>query len=140
MSGVQGIVNAVKGIGDKIKSFLHFSVPDEGPLTDYESWMPDFMGGLAEGISSNEDTVLDKVKGLAGGISTLMKGATASAATATGSAVSNTSNTTNVTQNNTFNNSYSGSDVQAQQNVSKGMKQSAQDATSYMAKGLAYAR
>ena len=33
-----------------------------------------------------------------------------------------------------------GSDVQAQQNVSKGMKQSAQDATSYMAKGLAYAR
>jgi phage-related protein len=140
MSGVQGIVNAVKGIGDKIKSFLHFSVPDEGPLTDYESWMPDFMGGLAEGISSNEDTVLDKVKGLAGGISTLMKGATASAATATGSAVNNTSNTTNVTQNNTFNNSYSGSDVQAQQNVSKGMKQSAQDATSYMAKGLAYAR
>ena len=140
MSGVQGIVNAVKGIGDKIKSFLHFSVPDEGPLTDYESWMPDFMSGLAEGISSNEDTVLDKVKGLAGGISTLMKGATASAATATGSAVNNTSNTTNVTQNNTFNNSYSGSDVQAQQNVSKGMKQSAQDATSYMAKGLAYAR
>lgn len=65
MSGVQGIVDAVKGIGDKIKSFLHFSVPDEGPLTDYESWMPDFMGGLAEGISSNEDTVLDKVKGLA---------------------------------------------------------------------------
>ena len=69
-----------------------------------------------------------------------MRGATASAATATGSAVNNTSNTTNVTQNNTFNNSYSGSDVQSQQNVSKGMKQSAQDATSYMAKGLAYAR
>lgn len=140
MSGVQGIVDAVKGIGDKIKSFLHFSVPDEGPLTDYESWMPDFMSGLAEGIGSNEDTVLDKVKGLASGISTLMKGATASAATATGGAVSNTSNTTNVTQNNTFNNSYSGSDTQAQQNVSKGMNKSAQDATSYMAKGLAYAR
>lgn len=140
MSGVQGIVDAVKGIGDKIKSFLHFSVPDEGPLTDYESWMPDFMSGLAEGIGSNEDTVLDKVKSLAGGISTLMKGATASAATATGGAVSNTSNTTNVTQNNTFNNSYSGNDTQAQQNVSKGMNKSAQDATSYMAKGLAYAR
>ncbi len=140
MSGVQGIVDAVKGIGDKIKSFLHFSVPDEGPLTDYESWMPDFMSGLAEGIGSNEDTVLDKVRSLAGGISTLMKGATASVATATGGAVSNTSNTTNVTQNNTFNNSYSGSDTQAQQNVSKGMNKSAQDATSYMAKGLAYAR
>lgn len=140
MSGVQGIVDTVEGIGNKIKSFLHFSVPDEGPLTDYESWMPDFMSGLAEGIESNEDTVLDKIKRLAGGISTLMKGATASAATATGGVVSNTSNTTNVTQNNTFNNSYSGNDTQAQQNVSKGMNKSAQDATSYMAKGLAYAR
>lgn len=140
MAGVEGIVSAVKGIGDKIKSFLHFSVPDEGPLTDYESWMPDFMGGLAEGISSNEDTVLDKVKGLASGISTLVQGATASASTAAGAAVSNTTKTTNITQNNTFKNSYSGSDRQAQQNVSKVMNQSAQDATTYMAKGLAYAR
>lgn len=139
MSGVQGIVDAVKGVGEKIKSFLHFSVPDEGPLTDYESWMPDFMGGLAEGIGDSEDTLLDKVKGVASGISTLMQGATANVSTAASGAVSNTSTTT-VTQNNTFNNSYSGSDTQAQQNVSKGMKQSAQDATSYMAKGLAYAR
>lgn len=139
MSGVQGIVDAVKGVGEKIKSFLHFSVPDEGPLTDYESWMPDFMGGLAEGIGDSEDTLLDKVKGVASGISTLMQGATANVSTVASGAVSNTSTTT-VTQNNTFNNSYSGSDTQAQQNVSKGMKQSAQDATSYMAKGLAYAR
>lgn len=144
VDGIKGAIgkvgDAVKGVADKIKSFLHFSVPDEGPLTEYQKWMPDFMSGLAEGIGSNEDTVLDKVKGLASGISTLMKSATASAETATRGAVSNTTNTTNVTQNNTFNNSYSGSDTQAQQNVSKGMKQSAQDATSYMAKGLAYAR
>lgn len=39
--------DAVKSVADKIKSFLHFSVLDEGPLTDYESWMPDFMKGLA---------------------------------------------------------------------------------------------
>lgn len=62
-------------MADKIKSFLHFSVPDEGPLTDYQSWMPDFMGGLADGISASEDTVLDKVKGVASGIKTLMQGA-----------------------------------------------------------------
>jgi phage-related protein len=126
-------------VADKIKSFLHFSVPDEGPLTDFQSWMPDFMGGLAEGIGDSEDTLLDKVKGVASGISTLMQGATANVSTAASGAVSNTSNTT-VTQNNTFNNSYSGSDTQAQKNVSKGMNKSAQDATTYMAKGLAYAR
>lgn len=142
--GIRGaiskVTDAVSSVADKIKSFLHFSVPDEGPLTDFQSWMPDFMSGLAEGIGSNEDTVLDKVRGLASGISTLMKGATASASTAANGAVNNTSNTTNVTQNNTFNNSYSGGDVQAQKNVSKGMNKSAQDATDYLAKGLAYAR
>lgn len=142
--GIKGaiskVTDAVSGVADKIKSFLHFSVPDEGPLTDFQSWMPDFMSGLAEGIGDSEDTLLDKVKGVASGISTIMKGATANAATAANGAVSNTSNNTNITQNNTFNNSYSGGDVQTQKNVSKGMNKSAQDATDYLAKGLAYAR
>lgn len=138
MSGVQGIVDAVKGIGDKIRSFLHFSVPDEGPLTDYESWMPDFMGGLAKGISNNEDTVLDKVKGLANGIATLTQAATAKAATATTSTVNNSSSS--VTQNVNIDNSYSGGSTEAQKNVSKAMKKSATDATTQMARALAYAR
>ncbi len=138
LSGVQGIVNAVKGIGDRIKSFLHFSVPDEGPLTDYESWMPDFMGGLAKGISDNEDTVLDKVRRLAGGISVLMKGATASAATAGATAVRKT--TSNVTQNVNIDNTYNGGSMEAQKNVSKAMDKSAVDATTQMARALAYAR
>lgn len=132
------VAGAVKGVADKIKSFLHFSVPDEGPLTDYESWMPDFMGGLADGISSNEDIVLDKVKELAGGISILMKGATASAATAAGSQISN--RTSNMTQNVSINNSYSGGSMEAQKTVSKAMKKSAVDVTTQMARGLAYAR
>lgn len=138
MSGVEGIVSAVKGIGDKIRSFLHFSVPDEGPLTDYESWMPDFMGGLAKGISENEGEVLDKVKGLAGGIQTLMSAATANTATATTSTVNNT--TSSVTQNVNIANSYSGGSAETQKNVSKAMKKSAVDATTQMARSLAYAR
>lgn len=138
MSGVQGIVNSVKGIGDKIRSFLHFSVPDEGPLTDYESWMPDFMSGLAKGISDNENTVLDKVKNVAGGIKALMQGATATAATAANSQVNNT--TSNMTQNVNISNSYSGGSAETQKNVSKAMKKSAVDATTQMARGLAYAR
>lgn len=142
--GIKGaigkVTDAVSEIANKIKRFLHFSVPDEGPLTDFQSWMPDFMSGLAEGIGDSEDTLLDKVKGVASSIFTIMKGATAKAVTAANGAVSNTSNNTNITQNNTFNNSYSGNDVQAQKNVSKGMNKSAQDATDYLAKGLAYAR
>lgn len=66
MSGVRGIVNAVKGIGDKIRSFLHFSRPDEGPLHDYETWMPDFMEGLAKGIERNRGLVQSAVEKVSG--------------------------------------------------------------------------
>ena len=72
---VMGIVNgiksclgavgdAVKSVADKIKSFLHFSVPDEGPLTEYESWMPDFMNGLAKGIEKSKGVVAKAVEGV----------------------------------------------------------------------------
>ena len=61
VDGIKGAVGAVKdavcGVGDTIRSFLHFSVPDEGPLTDYESWMPDFMAGLAKGIEQSRGAV-----------------------------------------------------------------------------------
>lgn len=44
------VIDAVSDVANAIRSYLHFSVPDVGPLTDYESWMPDFMSGLAKGI------------------------------------------------------------------------------------------
>lgn len=58
---IQGFINGIKGmlgkvgdaaksVGKKIKDFLHFSRPDEGPLREYETWMPDFVKGLADGI------------------------------------------------------------------------------------------
>jgi len=68
-NGIKGaignVVDAVKSIAEKIRSFLHFSVPDEGPLTDYESWMPDFMSGLANGIEKSRGLVEKAVKGVA---------------------------------------------------------------------------
>ena len=96
------------------------------------------MMALANGISDNENTVLDKVKGLAGGISALTQAAVATPATATTSTVNNS--TSSVVQNNNFNNSFTGGTAETQKNVSKAMKKSAYDATSYMAKGLSYAR
>lgn len=63
-SCMSAVGDAVKGVADKIKSFLHFSVPDEGPLTDYESWMPDFMNGLAKGIDKSKKVVAKAVEGV----------------------------------------------------------------------------
>lgn len=59
------IKDAVGDVAETIRSFLYFSVPDEGPLTDYESWMPDFMSGLAKGIEKSKGMVKDAVSGLA---------------------------------------------------------------------------
>lgn len=131
------VVDAVKGVGEKIKSFLHFSVPDEGPLTDYESWMPDFMSGLATGIKENKGTVLGQIKDMASEMSMLTRSATANAATAANS-IQNISRS--VVQNVDISNSYHGNDREVQANVSKAMNRSAADATTYMARGLAYAR
>ncbi len=59
------VADAVKGVANKIKSFLHFSVPDEGPLADFESWMPDFMKGLAKGINKSKKYVEKAISGVA---------------------------------------------------------------------------
>lgn len=64
-AAVGNVVDAVRGIADKIAAFLHFSVPDEGPLHEYESWMPDFMAGLARGIDRSRGLVEKAVGGLA---------------------------------------------------------------------------
>lgn len=61
MSGVKGIINTIEGIADKIRSLLHFSRPDEGPLRDYEAWMPDFIDGMVKGLDRNVYKISDAV-------------------------------------------------------------------------------
>ena len=69
----QEVIDNVKDLGDKIRSFLHFSRPDVGPLRDYETWMPDFMSGLSEGIDSGSGMVIDRVRKMAASIKNEMK-------------------------------------------------------------------
>ena len=64
-SCIGAVANAVTDVANTIRSHLHFSVPDEGPLTDFESWMPDFMRGLAEGIEKSRGMVKAAVNGVA---------------------------------------------------------------------------
>ena len=67
-SMIQSVINTISGLADRIRSFLHFSAPDEGPLSDYETWMPDFMKGLAGGIEKNRNLVEKAVKDVASDI------------------------------------------------------------------------
>ncbi len=64
-SMINNLADTVTGVADTIRDFLHFSVPDKGPLTDYENWMPDFMKGLAKGIDKSKKYVEKAVGGVA---------------------------------------------------------------------------
>lgn len=69
IDGINSMVDKVRAgaenIANQIKSFLHFSRPDEGPLRDYEQWMPDFVRGMAAGIDRNSYLMSDAIHRMA---------------------------------------------------------------------------
>ena len=64
-SMVSAVGNAAGKVANKIKSILHFSRPDEGPLRNYEEWMPDFVGRMAEQIKQQKSLIADAATDLA---------------------------------------------------------------------------
>lgn len=137
-SKVAAVGKAVKGVGDKIKSFLHFSRPDTGPLADYETWMPDFMQGMARGIQNNKNALISQAKGVAQGLSVMMTANAPTSRTVAGAGTYNRSSVVN--QNVTFNSSYTGATTDVQKKISGTTKKSAVDASTYMARAIGYAR
>lgn len=63
------VTNAVSSVANKIKSFLHFSRPDEGPLAEYESWMPDMVEGLSDSLRKASPELISQTEALASGMS-----------------------------------------------------------------------
>ena len=90
-SGIGRIRDAAGSVASTIRSYLHFSVPDIGPLTDYESWMPDFMSGLAYGIEKSKGLVSKAMNGVSADMVVSPKMSSA-AVPASGSASQNTEN------------------------------------------------
>ena len=76
VGGINGLVGmasqAAANVARSVRRILHFSRPDEGPLRDYETWMPDFMKGLAKGIDDNSNLVYDSVNELSAGMKSAM--------------------------------------------------------------------
>lgn len=56
-------IDAVKGLASKIKSFLGFSEPEEGPLSNFHTYAPDMMELFAKGITDNRDLITDAIGG-----------------------------------------------------------------------------
>lgn len=66
---IHKVTSAVTDVADKIKSFLHFSRPDEGPLAEYESWMPDMVAGLSDSLRKASPELINQTEALANGMS-----------------------------------------------------------------------
>lgn len=73
-NNIHVVTNAASNLASSVRSYLHFSVPDKGPLADSESYMPDFLELLASGIVKNKGIVVDAVSELSASMSDEMKG------------------------------------------------------------------
>jgi len=76
---IQGLINGIRSmfgavgdavtwVADKIRSLLHHSTPDEGPLKDDDTWFPDMMKNFADGINNNSNKVISAMDNIVKGI------------------------------------------------------------------------
>ena len=68
LNGIGAVGDAVRRVADKVKSFLGFSEPEEGPLSNFHVFPKDMVDLYAQGIKDNAYKVADAAEGLAGDI------------------------------------------------------------------------
>lgn len=142
VDGIKGAIgavgDAVSGVANKIKSFLGFSEPDEGPLSDFHTYMPDMIDLMSKGITAGKEKVRKALEGITGDMSVVANAKVASPRTA--AAAAGTSQISkSVVQNVQINNEFNG-DRAGQQKSATAMDKAAKDSTAELARGLAYAR
>lgn len=142
VEGIKGAVGkvgeAVSGVASKIKGFLGFSEPDEGPLSDFHTYMPDMIDLMTKGISAGKAKVRDALGTLTGDMSIMAQANVASPTTAR-TAMGSNSVSKSVVQNVNINNKFEG-DRAGQQKSAAAMDKAAGDSTGEMARALSYAR
>ena len=60
-NGFGKIKSAMSGLANVVKSHIHFSEPDVGPLSDFHTYAPDMMKQFAKGIDENLPLVEDSM-------------------------------------------------------------------------------
>ena len=50
---IGSVTDAISGVADRIAGFLHFSEPDEGPLSNFHTFAPDMVKLFAQGITQS---------------------------------------------------------------------------------------
>ena len=68
------VKNAASNLASAVDSTLGFSVPEEGPLSHADEYMPDFMKLMAEGIKKSGKVVMNAVRSLSDSMSGVFTG------------------------------------------------------------------
>lgn len=68
-SMINKVVDTARNVAKAVADFLHFSVPEKGPLADADEYGPDFMRLFADGIKKNIGLVADASRKAAAGMS-----------------------------------------------------------------------
>jgi phage-related protein len=72
-SAATGLADAVKNVASTVASYLHFSVPDIGPLSDADTYGPDMINLISNGILSGIPNITSAAKQAAAAVSTAMQ-------------------------------------------------------------------
>lgn len=141
VDGIKGAIGkvgeAVSGVADKIKSFLGFSEPDEGPLSDFHTYMPDMVDLMSKGIKGGKDKVKSALEGLTGDMSVMAKASLVRPETMR--SITSNSGNRSVNMTNNFNQQFNG-DRAAQQKSAAAMEKATGDISGELARALAYAK
>ena len=62
------VVSAISGVANDIASYIHFSQPDKGALSNFSTYAPDMMKEFAQGIIDNKSLVTSAMSGFAGDV------------------------------------------------------------------------
>lgn len=66
---IHKVTDAVSGIADNVKSYIGFSEPEKGALSNFHTFAPDMLDLFASGIRENADNVYREIQALTDGIS-----------------------------------------------------------------------
>lgn len=63
-NNISNVTNAVSSVASKIKSFLGFSEPEDGPLSNFHTYMPDMIDLMTKGIKGGIGKVKNELENL----------------------------------------------------------------------------
>lgn len=64
-SKINDVKNAISNVASTIASYIHFTEPDVGPLSNFHTYMPDMIELMKKGIKSNMGSLMDTVESMA---------------------------------------------------------------------------